>query len=48
MRFRSTRNASPALRVSDAMLKGLAPDGGLYVREGFRGFGVEDCDGLDG
>ncbi|HEX8146777.1 MAG TPA: threonine synthase [Pyrinomonadaceae bacterium] len=47
MRFRSTRRTAPALGLSEAMLAGLAPDGGLYVPESFPRFGVEDFDGLD-
>ena len=35
MKFRSTRGKSPAVRVSEAMVMGLAPDGGLYVPESF-------------
>src|SRR5512139_2468813 len=31
MRFQSTRNASHAVGLSDAIARGLAPDGGLYV-----------------
>jgi threonine synthase len=33
MHFISTRNASPAATLSDAIAAGLAPDGGLYVPE---------------
>ena len=33
MRFVSTRGAAPAVSLSEAMLAGLAPDGGLYVPE---------------
>lgn len=31
MKFRSTRKKSPELTASEAILQGLAPDGGLYV-----------------
>jgi threonine synthase len=31
MRFRSTRGESPQLGYSEALLQGLAPDGGLYI-----------------
>ena len=31
MRFVSTRGAAPAMTLVDAIVKGLAPDGGLYV-----------------
>src|SRR5437868_15382988 len=33
MRYLSTRGASPAVGFVDAVLAGLAPDGGLYVPE---------------
>jgi len=33
MRFVSTRGQAPALSFSDAVLAGLARDGGLYVPE---------------
>ncbi len=33
MRFQSTRNPSHAVGLSDAIARGLAPDGGLYVPE---------------
>ena len=33
MRYISTRGAAPALSFEEAMLRGLAPDGGLYVPE---------------
>ncbi|HLM58391.1 MAG TPA: threonine synthase [Pyrinomonadaceae bacterium] len=48
MRFRSTRNDSPALSFSGAMLGGLAPDGGLYVPERFPRFGLGEFEGLEG
>src|SRR4029453_7952470 len=35
MSYVSTRGASPAVGFSDAVLGGLAPDGGLYVPEGW-------------
>jgi len=35
MRFVSTRAASPPVTAGDAMLAGLAPDGGLYVPQAF-------------
>jgi len=31
MRFASTRNSTPAVGFAEALLQGLAPDGGLYV-----------------
>ena len=33
MRFQSTRNPSHAVGLSEAIARGLAPDGGLYVPE---------------
>ena len=35
MKFKSTRGNSPELTASEAILQGLAPDGGLYVPEVF-------------
>ncbi len=35
MKFISTRGKSPAVTASEAMVNGLAPDGGLYVPEKF-------------
>ncbi|HKL57269.1 MAG TPA: pyridoxal-phosphate dependent enzyme, partial [Sphaerochaeta sp.] len=35
MKFVSTRNASVHVSASEAILQGLAPDGGLYVPESF-------------
>ena len=37
MNFISTRNASPAATLSQAIAAGLAPDGGLYVPEAMPG-----------
>ena len=37
MRFISTRGKSPAVTASQAIVNGLAPDGGLYVPESFPG-----------
>lgn len=45
--FVSTRHESPPLTVSDAMLRGLAPDGGLYMPEVLPRFTPEDFDGQD-
>jgi threonine synthase len=47
MRFRSTRRSAPTLGLSDAIVTGLAPDGGLYVPESFPHFRVEEFDGLE-
>ena len=35
MKFISTRRNSPAVSASEAILRGLAPDGGLYIPESF-------------
>ncbi|MFA7129587.1 MAG: threonine synthase [Sphaerochaeta sp.] len=35
MQFVSTRNKAPKVSASEAILQGLAPDGGLYVPESF-------------
>ena len=35
MKFVSTRGNAPAVSASEAILQGLAPDGGLYVPEFF-------------
>lgn len=46
MRFVSTRSAAPPVGAGDAMLAGLAPDGGLYVPESFPVVAADrlDCD----
>jgi threonine synthase len=44
MKFRSTRNASRLLGLSDALRQGLAPDGGLYVPESMPLFATGDAD----
>ena len=38
MRYVSTRGQSPAVGFTDAVLSGLAPDGGLYVPEAWPTF----------
>jgi threonine synthase len=38
MQFISTRGSAPPVSVSEAILKGLAPDGGLYVPESLPAF----------
>jgi threonine synthase len=48
MRFHSTRNAGETATLSEALARGIAPDGGLYVPESFPQFTVQDFDGLDG
>jgi threonine synthase len=41
MKFVSTRGEAPELTASEAILKGLAPDGGLYVPEELPELGAE-------
>ena len=41
MLFVSTRGKSPAISASEAILQGLAPDGGLYVPEYFPHIALE-------
>jgi len=48
MRYVSTRGASPAVGFVDAVLAGLAPDGGLYVPEAWPSFTREEIAGLAG
>jgi threonine synthase len=48
MRFHSTRNAGETATLSEALARGIAPDGGLYVPDFFPEFTVQDFDGLDG
>ncbi|GLQ86843.1 threonine synthase [Dyella flagellata] len=42
MRYLSTRSASPAATLSEAIAAGLAPDGGLYVPDRLPKLGVAD------
>ena len=42
MKYISTRGQSPALSFEDAMLAGLASDGGLYVPEKIPQFSKEE------
>lgn len=42
MKFTSTRNANQSYTLSEAMLSGLAPDGGLFIPEIFPQFKVDD------
>jgi len=44
MKFRSTRGEAPAVGFSEAILAGLAPDGGLYVPERFPSFEPDELD----
>ncbi|MBC6441718.1 MAG: threonine synthase [Rhodobacteraceae bacterium] len=48
MRYISTRGASPTLSFEDAVLTGLACDGGLYVPEFFPALSAEDIAGFAG
>jgi threonine synthase len=45
MRYISTRGESPAVSLGQAVLRGLAPNGGLYVPERFPSLGIEALDG---
>lgn len=44
MRFVSTRGQAPPVGFTEAMLRGLAPDGGLYVPERFPRFDPREVD----
>lgn len=46
MRLRSTRGA-PAVSLEEALVQGLAPDGGLYVPESLPSFSPDDFDDDD-
>lgn len=48
MKYVSTRGQSPALNFEQAMLTGLAPDGGLYVPETVPELGADDIAALAG
>lgn len=48
MRYISTRGRAPALGFEDAMLTGLAPDGGLYVPDAWPTMSQDDIAGLAG
>ena len=48
MRYVSTRGAAPALQFEDALLTGLARDGGLYVPESWPGFSGDEIRALAG
>jgi threonine synthase len=47
VRYLSTRGGAPPATLSEALLHGIAPDGGLYVPERFPRFAPSDFDGLD-
>ncbi|TPW31511.1 threonine synthase [Martelella alba] len=48
MEYVSTRGEAPSLKFSDALLAGLATDGGLYLPEHFPQFSAEDIRALRG
>jgi threonine synthase len=48
MRYVSTRGQAPAVGFADAVLGGLAPDGGLYVPETWPTFTREEISGFAG
>ncbi len=48
MQYVSTRGASPALSFSQAVMQGIAPDGGLYVPETFPQVSLSDIAALAG
>src|SRR5690606_12415268 len=48
MRYVSTRGGAPAVGFLDAVLGGLAPDGGLYVPEEWPSFTREEIAGFAG
>ena len=48
MRYLSTRGRSPAVGFTDAVLGGLAPDGGLYVPEAWPIFTPDEIAGFAG
>lgn len=47
MLFRSTRRDSPSVSLTDAIERGLAPDGGLYVPERMPARTVGEFDGVE-
>ena len=48
MQYISTRGAAPALGFEEAMLAGLADDGGLYVPESWPQMGHDEIAALAG
>lgn len=48
MRYLSTRGRAPSLGFSDAVLTGLAPDGGLYLPESWPQIGPDEIAGFAG
>jgi threonine synthase len=47
MKYISTRDPHHAATLSEAVERGIAPDGGLYVPETFPEFGANDFDGAE-
>ncbi len=47
MQYRSTRNPDAVYSLSDAVARGLAPDGGLFVPDRLPGTSAERFDGLE-
>ena len=47
MLYRSTRGASPAVSSAEAVLRGIAPDGGLYLPEALPAFDARACLKMD-
>ena len=45
MRYVSTRDAAHTATLSEALARGIAPDGGLYVPEAFPGFALDHFEG---
>ncbi|MDB5571675.1 MAG: threonine synthase [Hyphomicrobiales bacterium] len=48
MRYISTRGEAPVLSFTDALLAGLARDGGLYVPESYPGLSRDEIEGFAG
>ena len=46
MRYLSTRGSGP-VNLDEALVRGIAPDGGLYLPESLPGFTVDDFSGAD-
>lgn len=48
VRYCSTNGLSPAVNFEEALLKGLAPDGGLYMPDRIPAFGTDNLETLSG
>ena len=48
MNYKSTRGAVPPLAFDEALLAGLAPDGGLYIPDHWPRLSADDIAGLEG